>query len=352
MEDLGCSAITNPVSACMITSIVRAELLAAQNQCHENGYMTCSVTTDGFISNVPETVLKSMDLYGIRKYMEQARLFLTDGYNCEIWEIKHVQDDLVNYTTRGNVSLHCKKTTEHCNRTFPYLYNGEEYDGVCAHNSTKSGFDSDSYDDRFWLMKSVLTRTGTVDYSAPEWTSFKDIVKGKPFEVNQVVRHIRMDYDMKRKPDRSSFEPKYVTLDGQTYEIANFTTFPFEYVKEFREYRQRKSSVSCLRTIADWDLFWFKTEARSTNNKVRNVDWSILNSCIMGHRAGFWTIPKLDELTGQARCDWINTHNHSGKPFTPTDWKNAGRNSRQANMLPRELLVEQLSKGFPICRTI
>lgn len=219
-----------------------------------------------------------------------------------------------------------------------YLCNGVEYDGVCAHNSTKSGYDNDSYDDRLWLMESVLSRTGTVDYSAPEWTSFKELVKGSPFAVKQVTRHIRMDYDMKRKPDRSSFEPRNVRVGNRSYEIATFTTIPFDTVAEFKEYRQRKSTVSCLRTMSDWDLFWFKTDARSTNIKVRDMDWSCLNSCIMGHRAGFWTIPKLDELSGQNRCDWINAHNRSKKVFTQTDWKNAGRNSRQVNMLPRKLL--------------
>lgn len=87
MKDIGCSAISNPVSASMITSIVRAELLAVQNQCHQLGYMTCSVTTDGFISDVPEEVLKSLDLYGLRPYMEKSRLFLTDNKDKEAWEM-------------------------------------------------------------------------------------------------------------------------------------------------------------------------------------------------------------------------------------------------------------------------
>ena len=322
MEDLGPSAITNPVSACMITSIVRAELLAAQNQCHELGYMTCSVTTDGFISDVPENVLKHLDLYGIRRYMERSRLFLTDGKDPEIWEPKHWQDDLVNFTTRGNVSLR------------PH--------GVCAHNSTKSGFPSDSYEDRLWLMKAVLSRTCTVDYTDKEWTGFKELAQGEDFRVRKVTRHIRMDFDMKRRPDRDSFEQKFVELDGEVYEIANFTTVPFESVTEFLEYRQRKETVACLRTMADWNLFWFKTDARSTKAKPRNLEWSILFSCIIGHRAGFWTIPRLNELSGEGRCEWINRHNDSGKKFKPNDWKNAGRNARQANMLPRDMLEEKL----------
>lgn len=336
MEDIGCSAITNPVSACMITSIVRAELLAAQNQCHQLGYMTCSVTTDGFISDIPEVNLKALDLYGLRPFMEQARLFLTNGNDSEIWEIKHCQDDLVNFTTRGNVSLHCK--------TNPMYYNNKEYEGVCAHNSTKSGHPSGSYEDRYWLMTQVLTRTGTVDYKSSEWTTFKELVQGQEFSVKNTIKHIRMDFDMKRKPDRKSFFTQSVTIGKESYEIVNFTTVPFQSIAEFREYRQRKATVSCLRTMEDWNIYWFKTDAKSCSIKVRDMDWSILNSCIMGHRAGFWNIPKLDILRGADRDAWINLHNSSRKIWKANDWKNAGRNSRQANMLPREMLTEKLTE--------
>lgn len=256
--------------------------------------------------------------------MEQARLFLTDGENSELWETKHEQDDLVNFTTRGNVSLSPR--------------------GVCAHNSTKSGYEPDSREDRLWLMKAVLSRAGTVDYTDSEWTKFKELVEGKTFEVSKVTRHIRMDFDMKRKPDRQSFERRFVNLGGESYEIANFSTVPFRNVAEFREYRQRKETVSCLRTMEDWDLFWFKTDKKSTKAKVRNADWAVLFSCVMGHRAGFWVIPKLSELAGDARCVWLNSHNTSGKKFTENDWKHAGQNSRQANMLPRDSLREKLDE--------
>lgn len=336
MEDLGCSAITNPVSAAMITSIVRAELLAAQNQIHELGYLCCSVTTDGFISDIPEEILKSLDLYGIRRFMESARLFLTDGADPEIWEAKHRQDDLVNFTTRGNVSLYSKEN--------PYLFKGKSYEGVCAHNSSKSGYDPDSYEDRLWLMTQILSRISAVDYTDNRWTKFKDLVQGKEFEVTTIITHVSMDFDMKRKPDKSSFHTEYVTIDNTTYEIANFTTVPFEDVAEFRKYRAKKKLCTVLRTMDDWKLFWDKVDLDAGGYRVRDKEWAILNSCIMGHRCHRWTIPKLDELTGQARCDWINTHNTSSKQFTPNDWKNAGRPSRQVNMLPDMLLKEKLEE--------
>jgi hypothetical protein len=55
MEDIGCSAITNPVSATMITSIVRATLLAAQNQVESLGYKSNLIL-------LPQTVLSQIYL--------------------------------------------------------------------------------------------------------------------------------------------------------------------------------------------------------------------------------------------------------------------------------------------------
>ena len=350
MEDIGCSAITNPVSACMITSIVRAELLAAQNQCHELGYVTYSVTTDGFISNIPEEELKSLDLYGIRRFMEESRLFLTDGESSELWEVKHAQDDLLNFTTRGNISLYWKASKEQLELGItednPFILNGIKYNGVCAHNGAKSGYVPDSYEDRLWLRKSVASRIGRIQYTKKEWTGFKDLVKGEEFKVHISRPRLSMDYDMKRKPVKNSFEAKKLIIDGESYEIATFTTVPFENVEEFRKYRQVKENTKCLRTMDDWEMFWFKLEVKDSGStvKVRDKDWSILFSCVIGHRAGLWTIPMLDALKGESRWAWLNSHNTSSKKFTSTDWKNAGRSSRQSNMLQREMLVEKLDE--------
>lgn len=330
MESLGCSAITNPVSAMLITSIVQVVLIAAQNQIAAHGFMSCSVTTDGFISNCPMDILKGLDLYGICEYMKQARLYLTDGKDPEIWEIKHHQDDLVNFTTRGNVSLHCMGR--------------DDYEGVCAHNSTKSGLEIGSYEDRLWLMKQVLSRDKAVEYKDAGWTSFKDLVKGKPFIVKPVIKHISMDFDMKRRPTRSSFTTDKVVLDDTEYEIAHFRTEPYKNIKEFRLYRQKKNLVSVLRTEADWDVFWQKLDLKSGSAKPRDMDWAILNSCIMGYRSGLWEIPALKDKTVEEKCEWINDHNTSSHKFKLSDWKNARRPDRQANMLPREKIEDELEE--------
>lgn len=325
-------------SAMMITSIVQVELIAAQNQIQQLGYMSCSVTTDGFISNCPESVLKSLNLYGLRRYMEAARLYLT-GDNPEIWEIKHAQDDLVNFTMRGNVSQHwLKKSPDSSATDYPMVVNGKSYAGVCAHNSTKSGYESDSYEDRLWLMTQVLGRTGTVDYTDSEWTSFKDLVEGKPFVAKTETRHVHMDFDVKRKPSRESFRTDRVTVEGKEYEIAHFDTEPFQNIEESRLYRAKKKLTDVLRTEADWNIYWSKLTLNATGAQPRNMDWAILNSCIIGHRSGRWIIPGLEDKSTAGKCAWINKHNTSGKQFGLSDWKNARRPERQVNMLPLEMI--------------
>ncbi len=330
MEDLGCSAIINPVSAMMTTSIVQCELIATQNQIHALGYVSCSVTTDGFISDCPWDLLKFLDLYGFRPFMEQSRLFLTGGSDKELWEVKHHQNDLINFTTRGNVSL------------LPH--------GVCAHNSAKSGFESDSFEDRLWLATQVLSRTGTVDCTENKWTSFKDIVQKKTdFKVTSMTRHLHMDFDLKRKPDRSTFKTDYPVVNGITYEIAHFNTVPYENVEEFRLYRSKKKLCNCLRTIPEWNAFFLKVDTNACDTSVTDLNWSILVSIIMGYRGSMWDIPALNGRSVQEKCDWINAHNNSKRKYKISDWKNARRPERQANMLPYEFLEQKLNELLKDC---
>ncbi|MBR5185670.1 MAG: hypothetical protein IKW19_05165, partial [Akkermansia sp.] len=327
MEDIGCSSITNPVSAAMITSIVRAVLLAAQNQIADMGYTVYSVTTDGFISNIPEDALKALDLYGLRDKLAEARLFLTDGTDPEIWEIKHIQCDLLNLTTRGNVSLN---TGVH----------PKGLPGVCAHNGTKSGYRSDSYEDRLWLITQSLERTGPVEFSDAEWTPFKKLVAGEPFRVKPIRKRVRMDFDMKRKPVQGSIVTVYPVINGKQYEITNFTTEPFESPAEFQTYRAVKEKIPCLRTAKDWEAFFKKLSYHGTSAKPRDLEFSKLMSVIMGYRNKMIAIPYLDNpgLTVEEKCAWINRFNSSEKTFTASDWKNARRPDRVSSMLPQELL--------------
>jgi hypothetical protein len=338
METLGCSAVTNPVAAMMTTSIVQVILIATLNQIDAVGYHSYSVTTDGFISDCPSDIIRKLDLYGLKPYIESARLFLTDGEDKTYWEIKHKQNDLINITTRGNVSLQTERE--------------DRFKGVCAHNSCKYSYTSDTYADRVWLAEKTLSRTGAVSCTALKFTSFKDLVHGKPFLPIETTRNVHMDFDLKRKPLRNSFHTDIVPIKDKTYDIAHFNTIPYKDIAEFRLYRTKKKDTDVLRTEEDWACFFLKVDleacqegcSQKSNARPRDWDWAILNSCIMLHRMGHVDIPGLNNKSVAERCEWINAHNTSKKLFKPSDWKNSRRADRQVNVLPMEIIKEKLDE--------
>lgn len=95
MENIGGSAVTSPYHAAMTTSLVRAVLTAVSNQT-----AILSATTDGVIT--ADDDLEKYDLFGLAEILRESRLALAD--DDSIWEIKHRQSDLVNLSTRANVS--------------------------------------------------------------------------------------------------------------------------------------------------------------------------------------------------------------------------------------------------------
>ena len=159
-------------------------------------------------------------------------------------------------------------------------------------------------------------------------------------KIKYVERDIRLDFDMKRKPIKDSFKTVFREIDGVTYEIENFDTEPFDSVGELRKYKDTKLNTKCLRTKADWDIFWRKLSVDQANVKIRNLEWSKLNSVVMGHRAGKWSIDILnsDKLTVAEKCDWINRFNKSEHVFKLSDWKNARKAERQSSILDFEML--------------
>ena len=345
MTSIGASFITNPVSASLITAIVRCVLIAAQNQCISMGYHVYSVTTDGFISDVPESVLTGLDLFGFTQLLYGSRMFLTNNQSGVIWEIKHQQDDLLNFTTRGNVSLNPN--------------------GVLARNNVVTGFkksDKGSYDERLWVMDKVLTRKSKLEFDSGDWTKFKEIIlkKADDFDIIVSKKHISMDFDMKRKPVRDSFVTEKPVIAGKQYEIVCFTTNPYTNVGEYKRYKtlkdwviteRKKHPSKALRTLYDWETHFFvplakkreltqksgrkntrtnsgqtKKSTPSISSKERIVEKKIRN-CLYAHRAGVITIP----LLAQDVALFFSTLNRSGlckRKFGKDDYKNYLKRSR------------------------
>lgn len=340
MDEVGGSVITSPVHASMITAGIRSVLCAAMNQLEELGHCVYSYTTDGFISDAPFDVLTGLDLYGLAEPFTKARLFLTDGEDGSLWEIKHHQDDLLNITTRGNTSM--------------------SLEGVNAHNSFKpaKGVDEDSVEDRASFRRAVVTRDGAVYNPYKKPTSFRalsldDRSQRKDFEMNTLDRHLSMDFDLKRMPVRESMVARHETYDGVAYEVATFETKPWETLADAVRGREIGKLFSCkdsgpLRQVTDWDKYFLKLSAAGSGHRIRDTYRTILMSLAIAHRQDQITIPALAGMKRVAqKCEWFSDLGLGD--FTESDWKNARRSERLSQMLPLDVIADHVDvvMGIP-----
>ena len=334
MQNIGGSRITSPVHACLTTAGVRCCLIAAMNQLNTLDYNCFSVTTDGFISDAPSEVVYRLNLFGFARLFQEARLKLKDNRISDIWQLKHQQSDLLNITTRGNVSL--------------------APDGVCAHNSYSTGYTPDSYEDRLAFMTKVLSRTGPLSCTTKKFTGFRDLAKNndaKDFSATDITRSIRMDFDLKRLPDPQTFHTVYPVINETTYEIANFETRPYTSIEQYRKYKSIGNSCVVLRTENDWSVFFRKSYAKKGGSEHHIADHDAyafrqLFTIIMGYRLRMWDIPYLsnNKLSVNQVLDWINKFNPSSRVFKKSDWKNARNAMRAAQMLTMQEVSDLFTK--------
>lgn len=335
MDHVGGSAITSPYHAAMSTSLVRAQLLATMNEIVQRGGHVYSVTTDGFITDWEAAAVETLDLYGFADHLREARSALTG--DPTIWEVKHEQDDLVNFSTRGNVSL--------------------SPGGVCAHNGLKrpDGVAEDSLEDRSHLLEVVVTRTGRVKNSYTCFPSFQELSRKEDrldFLPSTVDPPARMDYDLKRQPVMQSMTARMVSLaDGSPHEMATFDTRPWETIEDAlraRRIARELAQSGCLRTVDEW-RGWHTRFAHGKGRRIVTPHRVVLMSLVMAHRQGVVVIPTLADrtLTVDQRLDWLGRWGLG--TVSLGDWKNARRPERASQMLPLDELEPYLSQmvGMP-----
>ena len=105
LEALPLSKIASPLTAATTTAIIRTMLTLATHQIEALGYKVISRTTDGFITNFPQSKMEELDLFGMRDVMKEARRFVTGEEVPAIWEPKHLMTGpILNITTRTNIA--------------------------------------------------------------------------------------------------------------------------------------------------------------------------------------------------------------------------------------------------------
>lgn len=329
MENIGCSSITSPERASLITDIVRCMLIGTMNQLHLKGIDTYSVTTDGFITEATMDQLNECDSYGFRTLFEMSRLWLTDNEEATIWSIKHDQTILINPLTRCNIG-----------------FGGKE--GVLAHGGIVTGEVKDSKEDRHRMAELVLTRKGKVESTTTEFISIKEMQKnGCDFHTIEKIAKKRLDFDMKRKPIKESFVAVKGNIDGIDYEYANFNTEPFDTIEEYIKYRKVNESFNCIRTYEEWQIFFLTLEDRENGYKRNKTDleWNKLFSVVQGYHLGLWDIPVISACkTVREKLDVINKFNHSNMVFNENAWKNSRKVERTSQMLPSAMFKDLLEE--------
>lgn len=317
MESIGGSSVTSPYHAAMITSLVRALLLAKANE-----VTLYSVTTDGGIFDVD--CIDHLESFGLSDVFRDSREALVGDRT--VWEIKHRQSELLNVTTRGNVSL--------------------EPGGVLAKAGMKTpgGIERGSVEEREWFWNLVISRTGKVSNPYRRLTSFRESSRTEnrlDFAQLDVCPEVSLDYDFKRKPVWDTL--RCDIING--HEVANFSTVPWDSVDEYVSAKEKARHIAkfrpgttgdnrptgCLRTVEQL-LTLKKRIETSKNRRIYTGKGSVLTDLVAAHREGIIDVPMLSSSASVSqKLDWLSSLGYGG--FTRAQWDHLCKKDRRARVI-------------------
>lgn len=323
MESVGGGCITNPYYASYITAIARVILNLTSQEITEMGYSTYSNTTDGLITDLPESMLSQLKIFGLKRILQENRaLFFNEKLDADIFEVKHRQDTFLNVATRHNVATNAE--------------------GVLAHGGIKTQYEKDSMQDRYEMIIAFLEcDSGGYDYKDSSSVSMRAIVmKGKKFHKEDLIKNHAMRYDFKRKPCNISDEN--VQFDGNVYTVASFDTEPYKDIEEFLKYRAAAKTYKLVRTSADFNDLILKAEnnLKDKGKKVyvkKNINESKVTSLLRLYFQNKIDIQPFDNKTQSEIAEILNNLNYCKRKITINDIKNAKRKTRTSTLRIEDL---------------
>lgn len=305
--------------------------------------LTPTNTTDGFVTDATLDVVASLDLYGLAPLVRQARLALTG--EPTMWSAKHYQEDLLNGTTRLNISRRAEADEIVDNAGARIV----RPPGVLAHGGFKvpDGIKPDSQVDRDWMWDTYVHRTSPVPNGYSRFTPFRFLSRKsdrKDFIAVELTPRKSMDFDFKRQPIEESLQVEWVPdSEGVLCEVAYLETRPWDTVADMLRAKALVKTLPCLRTEADWRTYFVKwREGSRAGRRIPDLNRAVLMSIVIGHRREVWDIPNL--RPGRHldwRLSWLAAWGLG--EISESSWKNARRRERETQMLPREDLEPWLS---------
>ena len=316
------STVTSAPFATLTTGFVRAIISAALVQLHALGYKVASVTTDGFLTDAPESVIKELDLFGLRQHFSGARKWLNQEE--DIWELKHAAKTLVMSKTRGGFGI-----GEINGNKLPHAGAGFKASGGVLERIEKLGKAPA-------LGEVFLQRQGKIPCTFHALPSPSQYVrKGADGIGRDEYREISWEYDYKRKVDDSSITTGTVEIDGTSYEHVSYETLPWETMENFDNARCAvDGQTSAIKTEEQVGTIQRRIARRRSavaagihtkGGQARSEAISVLR----GLRAGILLAPwfNKESMSGREICDKIGEV--FGVALGANDWKNAGRETRK-----------------------
>ena len=345
-EDRGPSRLTQPVYASYITAGVRCILNSANKALVDNGYGQIDTqTTDGFISRAPEFVINNIMSGSIVEFFKNVRRELSAQTENEVDDrllvVKHMQEVLFNFTTRGNVGFNYSKTLQvpvgykngvddedgYVYETYyvDHLLTDQEKtelknkglkdritDGVCAMQGFKSeyGFDKNSEEYKCEIVDSYLkgnVRVQPNSYKPEALTYYQKTTENEwPMSVVQISK-MKLNFDFKSvlQPEKTMT----IMVNGQPMSVG--LARPPKSFEEANMYRDAlKNRKNCIRQ---------NKELKRLENSVSKMDNRLSTfemKCFLTAYANGLVdekIPVMDKLKGQKKLFYINRFVNDGQ---------------------------------------
>jgi hypothetical protein len=281
------SRITNAAFASYITSFVRAVLGEILNKIPKE-YTVFSCTTDGFITNLPESRIGDVINGELAKLYSEARNYLVGNKN--IVEIKHRIKQPLGWRTRGQATL--KPSIKP---------NGESEEIILAKSGifTKPESETDEQQNKE-IVDLFFNRDPNSIIRVESLTGVRDIVvHGADLVEKEIEKRLSMEYDWKR-------QPSFIGTSNE-YNHVYFNTKPWAFAEYFTDIRDRwdnfngKNNKHCIKTKEDYRKFQdyielnVKTSGKSVSNEETDIKRLRMELCRAWHekKAGLVSKKKL-----------------------------------------------------------
>lgn len=325
MIEVGDSLITNEVLVAHLTSLVRALISLTMAEVINKGYTIHSVTTDGFISDIPYEELLEINAGTLTDAFKGARKYLSGKE--KIWEIKHSQKTLINIKTRANIGLNDDSSKL-----------GVFAAGSCSlPREVKIDFEESQ---REYLAELFLNRSdeNPVISQFVRFPSVRQLMENteRDFIGELAEAKTNFEFDYKRKP--INVRDEEVTINGKTYNHVTFETEPWKNEEEFNQFRigveNRKRTVKTSKELKDL-RFQVQCAKYGVINAV-SVERTKATQILRNVRAGNIST----NYSGEEIIEKIN--NYFNLDLGIKAWNDAGRKDRQTNLIDTSLLMKDL----------